>query len=181
MEYTLYDNDEFIKKSENVQELLDILAERCLDNGHELNSHRLIDEGGNEISLGSVIIAAGINEVAQAGTSAKLTLIAAIYNGYYNTDQPTADFAEEFFFAIGNILKGTKKEDLNLKHLIIEEIIVPDNPEKLISTTMKFDTITIITPRQGTRPVQGARGMPLFHLFILIPCKHNTCPAKRVC
>ncbi len=133
MEYFLYYKDEeVIEKTENICELLDILATRCLDNGYELKSHRLVDEDGKEYPLASTIIAAGINEVEKTGTFAKLALIAAIYEGYYNTDQATVDFAEEFFFAVGNILNGTKKEDLNLKHLLLEEIKVPDDKEALL-------------------------------------------------
>ncbi len=147
MKYTLYENlvDEVIKKSENAQELLDVLAERCLDNGHELDLHRLVDENGNKYPLASTIIAAGINEIADAGVSAKLALIAAIYKGYYNTNQATVDFAEEFFFAVGNILKGTKKEDLNLKHLVMDEIDIGSHD------TAEYDNMTITLSSIATR------------------------------
>lgn len=53
----------------------------------------------------------------------KLTAIERLYTGYYNTDQPPSIFAEEFFFAVGEILENGKRlEDLELKHVVKEEL-----------------------------------------------------------
>ncbi len=53
----------------------------------------------------------------------KLDWIQRLYEGYYNTDQSPGLFAEEFFFAVGEILEGKKLEDLELKFLILKEIL----------------------------------------------------------
>jgi hypothetical protein len=53
----------------------------------------------------------------------KLDWIQRLYEGYYNTDQSSELFAEEFFFAVGEILEGKKLADLELRFLILKEIL----------------------------------------------------------
>lgn len=52
-----------------------------------------------------------------------LKTIQKIYTGYYNTGQNTELFAEEFFYTIGEILKGKELKDLDLKYLNMKDIL----------------------------------------------------------
>jgi len=48
--------------------------------------------------------------------------IRQLYLGYYNTDLNTEEFAEEFFYAVGELLEGKSLRELKLKHLKVEEL-----------------------------------------------------------
>lgn len=52
----------------------------------------------------------------------KTEMIFRLYEGFFNTDQDTEEFAEEFFYAVGDILYGKQLKDLKLEHLKLEEI-----------------------------------------------------------
>lgn len=43
--------------------------------------------------------------------------IKSLYEDYFDTDQDASIFAEEFYFAVGELLKGKKRKDLNIKFL----------------------------------------------------------------
>lgn len=43
--------------------------------------------------------------------------IKKLYLDYYNTNQETSVFTDEFFYAVGELLNGKKREDLKLKYL----------------------------------------------------------------
>jgi len=53
----------------------------------------------------------------------KLDAIQRLYEGYFNTDQDTELFSKEFYYAVGEILKGKNLKDLKLQFLILEEIL----------------------------------------------------------
>lgn len=53
----------------------------------------------------------------------KLLTIQKLYRGYYDTGQNTEEFAVEFFYTIGEILQGKELKDLDLKYLIVEELL----------------------------------------------------------
>ncbi len=48
--------------------------------------------------------------------------IARLYGGYFNTDQDTALFAKEFFYAVGEMLGGKTLEQLDLRYILKEEL-----------------------------------------------------------
>ncbi|MDW7727967.1 MAG: hypothetical protein SCH70_12825 [Candidatus Methanoperedens sp.] len=60
--------------------------------------------------------------------SEKLAAIQLLYAAYFNTDQDTGTFAPEFFYTIGEILKGTPPETLRYSHIIKEEVFTEEQP-----------------------------------------------------
>ncbi|MFU8767227.1 MAG: hypothetical protein ACNA7I_06140 [Candidatus Methanoperedens sp.] len=60
--------------------------------------------------------------------SEKLAAIQLLYTAYFNTDQDTAAFAPEFFYAAGEILKGTLPETLKYSHITREEVFPEEQP-----------------------------------------------------
>ncbi|MDD5615025.1 MAG: hypothetical protein PHH85_02350 [Candidatus Methanoperedens sp.] len=47
----------------------------------------------------------------------KFLAIKKLYLDYYNTNQDVSVFTDEFYFAVGELLNGKKREDLKLKYL----------------------------------------------------------------
>ncbi|MDW7726329.1 MAG: hypothetical protein SCH70_04330 [Candidatus Methanoperedens sp.] len=60
--------------------------------------------------------------------SEKLAAIQLLYTAYFNKDQDTAAFAPEFFYAAGEILKGTLPETLRYSHIAREEVFTEEQP-----------------------------------------------------
>ena len=52
-----------------------------------------------------------------------LETIKKLYTGYYNTGQNTEEFAEEFFYTIGEVLQGKELKNLNLKYLNMKDML----------------------------------------------------------
>jgi hypothetical protein len=52
-----------------------------------------------------------------------LETIKKLYTGYYNTGQDTEEFAVEFFYTVGEIMQGKELKNLDLKYLIVEELL----------------------------------------------------------
>lgn len=57
-----------------------------------------------------------------SGKEKVLENIQKLYLGYYNTNQDTREFAEEFFYAVGELLNGKSLRDLKLNHLKVDEL-----------------------------------------------------------
>lgn len=76
-------------------------------------------------------------------TEQKLDAIQRLYEGYFNTDQDTGTFAGEFFSAVGEILSGKELKDLNLKFLILDEILTPDGERYDVDFWSERDRIGI--------------------------------------
>ncbi len=51
-----------------------------------------------------------------------LGLIRKLYQGYYNTNLDTEIFTTEFYYLIGEVLKGKKLGDLKAKYLKLDEL-----------------------------------------------------------
>ena len=63
-----------------------------------------------------------IEDTIADGKEKVLENIRKLCQGYYNTDQDTEGFAEEFFYAVGELLNGKSLRDLKLNHLKVEEL-----------------------------------------------------------
>jgi hypothetical protein len=51
-----------------------------------------------------------------------LGLIRKLYRGYYNTNLDTEIFTTEFYYLVGEVLKGKKLGDLKAKYLKLDEL-----------------------------------------------------------
>jgi hypothetical protein len=51
-----------------------------------------------------------------------LSLIKKLYRGYYNTDLDAEVFTTEFYYLVGEILKGKKLSELKAKYLKLDEL-----------------------------------------------------------
>lgn len=75
------------------------------------------DPAIREVGLGGIKVM-----IEKPNQTTKLENIKTLYEGYFNTNQDTELFAEEFYYAIGELLQGKQLKRLELKHLNVEEL-----------------------------------------------------------
>lgn len=68
-------------------------------------------------------VMANLEAMQEQTAKQKIDWIKRLYEGYYNTGQNTDKFSKEFFYSIGELLSGKQLKDLELKFLILEEIL----------------------------------------------------------